>query len=186
MPYSSIKVADRDCRTAKVLEVRGLTRADLEILRQPVAKTSVKVLKDSHHRIARLVAIGKNNLEIAAEVGMSIGRVSQLKQDPAFMNLVADYRAEVKEIWKDHVDHMAELAVTNMVKAERQISDQLDAADDPEAPPIPLRDLARITSDRMDRFGYSKHTTTTNINVGFAARLEQAIHRSRKVIEIDQ
>jgi hypothetical protein len=189
VPYASIKVADRDCRTAKVLEVRSLSRADLEVLRQPVAKTAIKALKDSHHRIARLVAIGKNNLEIAAEAGMSIGRVSQLKQDPAFMNLVEDYRADVKAIWKDHVDHMAEMAVTNMVKAERQISDQLDAADEVGSEPIPLRDLARLTADRMDRFGYGKHTTAVNINVGFAARLEQAIHRSNKakqILEIDQ
>ena len=186
MPYSSIKVADRDCRTAKVLEVRGLTCADLEVLRQPCAKTSIKTLRDSHHRIARLVAIGKNNLEVAAEAGMSIGRISQLRQDPAFMNLVADYRAEVHEIWKDHVDHMAEMAVTNMVRAESLIGDQLAQAQEEGADPIPLRDLARITADRMDRFGYGKHTTALNVNVGFAARLEQAIHRSRKTIEIDQ
>jgi DNA-binding CsgD family transcriptional regulator len=185
VPYASIKVADRDHRTVKVLEVRGLTRADLETLRQPVARTSVKTLKDSHHRIARLVAIGKNNLEIAAEAGMSIGRISQLRQDPAFMNLVADYRAEVHEIWKDHVDHMAEMAVTNMIRAEAQIGDQLAEAEE-FGEKIPLRDLARITADRMDRFGYGKHTTALNVNVGFAARLEQAIHRSRKTIEIDQ
>lgn len=186
MPYASIKVADRDHRTVKVLEVRGLTRADLEVLRQPVAKTSVKTLRDSHHRIARLVAIGKSNLEIAADVGMSIGRVSQLRQDPSFIELTNTYRAEVKEIWRDHVDHMAELAVNNMIKAERQISDALDEADAPGAAPIPIRDLSRITADRMDRFGYSKHTTTTNINIGFGARLEAAMHRSRKPLEIEQ
>lgn len=186
MPMSYIKVADRDHRTVKVLEVRSLTRADLEFLRQPAAKTSIKTLKDSHHRLARLVAIGKNNLEIASDTGFSLGRISQLKQDPAFMNLVADYRKDVNDIWRDHVDHMAELAVGNMVKAERHISDALDAADEPDAPPIPLRDLARITADRMDRFGYGKHNTTTNINVGFAAKLEAAIYRSRKTIEVDQ
>lgn len=185
MPYSSIRVADRNCRTAKVLEVRGLTRADLEVLRQPCAKTSIKTLRDSHHRIARLVAIGKNNLEVAAEAGMSIGRISQLRQDPAFKELVETYRAEVHAIWHDHVDHMAEMAVTNMKRAESLISDHLAEAEQ-TGKEIPLRDLAGITADRMDRFGYSKHTTTTNINVGFAARLEAAIHRSRKVVEIDQ
>lgn len=186
MPMSYIKVADRDCRTVKVLEVRSLTRADLEFLRQPAAKTSVKTLRDSHHRLARLVAIGKNNLQIAADTGFSLGRISQLRQDPAFQELCAKYREQVDDIWRDHVDHMAELAVGNMVKAERHISDALDAADEPDSPPIPLRDLARITADRMDRFGYGKHNTTTNINVGFAAKLEAAIYRSRKTIEVDQ
>jgi hypothetical protein len=67
-----------------------------------------------------------------------------------------------------------------MLKAERHIADQLDAADELGSV-IPLRDLSRITADRMDRFGYGKHTTSTNINVGFAARLERAIQRSRQI-----
>src|SRR6516164_11861450 len=44
--------------------------------------TSVPVVRDHHHRIARLVASGLTTSQIAAAVGIGVTRVSQLRGDP--------------------------------------------------------------------------------------------------------
>jgi hypothetical protein len=170
----------RNPRSPVVKSVRDLVPADLEELRKPTTKYQVMKLRDSHHMVARYLALGKTNKETAELTGYSQQRIVILKQDPSFIELITRYRAEVHENWREHVDALAEIATSNMLKAERHIADQLDAADELGSV-IPLRDLSRITADRMDRFGYGKHTTSTNINVGFAARLERAIQRSRQI-----
>lgn len=175
-------LSNRNNNTPQISSVRALTAADLEILRRPAAKTTIKTIRDSHHTIAWLLALGKTDIEVAQEVGMSIARVSGLKSDPAFKELLSTYRTDIVQARRDHSDALASLATSNMLKAERQIADTLDEAD-AEGKVIPLRDLTRITADRMDRFGYGKHTSSTNINVGFAAKLEAAISRSRRVEE---
>ena len=70
------------------------------------------------------------------------------------------------------------LQVMNRNMAERQL---MDALEDSESTPLPPVILNRIAVDRMDRTGYGRHTTTTNVNIGFAAKLEAAITRSRKL-----
>jgi hypothetical protein len=86
----------------------------------------------------------------------------------------------VTEEWRDEQDRLAALAVSNMHKAERMISEKLDAADE-AGETLPTRELIAITSDRMDRFGYGKKNMNVNVNVDFASKLEAAITRSRKV-----
>jgi hypothetical protein len=174
-------IANRNHRTPVVKSIRPLVPADMDELRKPTAISVVKTLRDSHHMVARYLALGKSVTETAEVTGYSPVRISILKADPSFIELITRYRAEVHEIWREHADALTGLATTNMVRAERQIADALDKADEEGSAPIPLRDLSRITADRMDRFGYGKHSTSTNINVGFAARLEACISRSRRV-----
>ena len=176
----NLAIARRRHDSAKILEVRPLTTADLSVLHKPTARQVLKHLRDSHHTIARLIASGKSDIEICATLGMSPTRISTLRSDPTFTELLARYRAEVHSIWREHIDHIAEDAVTAIKRGTRAIADKFaELDDDPNA--IPIKTVADITGNLMDRFGYSKHTTSTNINVGFAAKLEAAISRSRKV-----
>jgi hypothetical protein len=55
-----------------------------------------------------------------------------------------------------------------MNKAERQLEDHLDTADERDEL-LPVRELVAITTDRMDRFGYGKKSMNLNVNVDFAA-----------------
>jgi hypothetical protein len=61
----------------------------------------IKRLRDHHHRMAQMVAEGRRSGEIASETGMSLSRVSILKSDPAFQQLVEMYRANVTQAWTD-------------------------------------------------------------------------------------
>jgi hypothetical protein len=160
-----------------ITDIRPIARADLSHLleRRPV-KTLVTI-RDTHHRVARAVAAGLTNAEVALATGYSLGRITTLKADPAFQQLIADYRGLVTAEYVRSVDNFMEIATANMLKAEVMISDKIDAAIEADEP-LPMRDLIAITSDRADRFGYGKTQRNVNINVDFAAQLEAARKRS--------
>ncbi len=163
--------------------MRELAAAELETLRGPRPKApSVAKFRDSHHMVARLFASGLRPGQVADRCGYSRGRIQMLHNDPAFQELIAQYRGMVDEEFRENVDDFVTQATSNMVKAERMLADRLDQADEEgELPPV--RDLVNIVSDRADRFGYGKRQTNLNVNVDFAAKLDQAIARSTRVID---
>lgn len=167
----------------RVLEVRSLTPADLDLLRRRTAPIPIRTLRDRHHHIAWLIALGKRDVDISVELRISPTRIGQLKVAPAFIELIDRYRAEIASTRRDAALDLARLATENMVKGEQIISKAIDAGiADPSTAPD-LRTLNRIVSDRMDRFGYPKRTVTDSrsVNINFAGKLEDAIARSRKV-----
>ena len=110
---------------------RVLTRDDLSLLKEKrPTKPVAQRLRDPHHRLARFIAMGHNNTAAAQLAGYSINRVAMFLQDPAFQQLVAEYRKVVNESFKEQVDEYMALSVANMIKAERQIEEHFDEADD--------------------------------------------------------
>ena len=167
----------------RLASVRPLSRDDLQHLRVPRTKINTPMkLRDSHHRIARLVATGLRLIDIQAKTGYSYARIRDLSRSPAFEELVAQYRKSVDAAFIAGIDDYYDMATQNMLKAERMIADKLDEADE-LGETLPVRDLVTISRDAADRFGYGKKQTNTNINVDFAAAMEKAIARSGKLIE---
>ena len=179
----NLALSKREHNEVKLLEVRSLTPADLDLLRQKTtAKFPVKTLKDRHHHMAFLVALGKSNYEIAAECRCSPSRVAQHKAAPAFQDLVAKYRKELEAARIAALQDFGAASTRNMELAEGLLTRELEAAVEGTAQTPSLPVLNRIATDRMDRFGYPKKTLTDsrNINLNFAANLEAAIARSRR------
>lgn len=58
----------------------------------------IKRLRDHHHLVARMVAEGRRTGEIARETGLCLSRVSILKSDPAFQQLVEMYRINLNQL----------------------------------------------------------------------------------------
>lgn len=164
---------------------RPLTKEDLALLtekRDTDSKPVVQRFRDSHHMVARLFAMGLRPSQISQRVGYSINRLATFQKNPAFDALVQHYRELVNEAYKEEADSFMEMATSNMRKAERILADRLDASEDEDGDQLSVPQLVAITSDRMDRFGYGKHSTNLNVNVDFASRLEKARARSMKVI----
>ena len=163
-------------RDREVKAVRELVREDLEVLRPPRPAPTIERFRDSHHWVARLLAAGKTVTEVAADTGYSMNRVMQLKQVPAFQNLVAEYRKVVDDEYKGVILDYFSLKLANRLKAERQISEKLDKSDE-ENELLPTRELIAISREQ-DR------STNIQVNVGdFAQQLDRAMLRSSKVIE---
>lgn len=168
----------------EVIEVRPITREDLALLKEPRPKNQIQSFRDAHHNLARFLATGLNLTEAASRAGYSYQRASMLNNDPAFANLVNKYRDKVSEKWLENIDEYQQLAIGNMLKAERQISEKLDRSDEADEL-LPTRELISISRDAADRFGYGKRDTRVNVNVDFAAKLEAGIARSRNIRVIE-
>jgi hypothetical protein len=157
--------------------IRVLARADLSALLEKRPPTQLKAVTDKHHRIARAVAAGLSNLDVAAICGITANRVSMLKADPAFIELAAHYRGLVTADYVQATDSYLDVLLSNKLKAEVMIGDRLDEAID-SGETLPIRSLMDISRDAADRTGHGKVQTNMNVNVDFAAKLEAARRRS--------
>lgn len=162
-------------------EIRVLKKEDLAILHEKRPVRIVQKLRDPHHKLARAIASGMKQKAAALACGYSENSVRTLMADPGFQQLVAEYRSIVTEAWKGEIDDYMELLTSNQMKAERQIAEHLEAADE-AGELLPVNRLIAISRDAADRTGYGKRQTNLNVNVDFAAQLEKAINRSGKVI----
>lgn len=162
-------------------EIIPLKREDLAILRErrDDPPRLLERLRDPHHNLARLLAMGKRNEEAGRLAGYSANRVAMLKSDPAFKELIEYYRNLVVQSFKENADEYFDLLSANMIKAEKQIAEKLEIAEE-AGETLPIRELVAIGRDAADRVGYGKKQTNLNVNVDFASQLEKAIKRSGK------
>lgn len=165
---------------ADVHSIRTLSRSDLALLSEPRPAASLQTLRDTHHRTARAIAAGMRNDAVAQLCGISYNRVSILKQDPAFMELVAHYRGVITAEYAQTMDPVVEYLSSNALKAQRMLSDKLDEYEE-KGEFLPTRDLLGIAELGLDRTGYGKVNKNLNVNVDFAAKLEAARNRSGEV-----
>lgn len=166
----------------RILAVRPLAREDLGTLRETRVQPRVRAFRDTHHRLARLCAVGLRDSEILRLTGYSQQRLGTLRSDPAFQQLIAMNREKVDT---GPVDEFAETSISNMLRAERQLEEHLDIADD-SGDLLPLKTLLAITSDRADRFGYpKKKELNSNHVIDFARDIEARMARSGRGSVID-
>lgn len=138
-------------------------------------------MRDSHHRIAQMMAMGWTDSMIRRITGITTRRLALYRADPAMQEIVAKYSRRGEEKLEDFEDFFNELMVSNRVKGELAISDAIDEHLDGDRE-ISLTVLDRIVQGRADRTGYGK-TSKVEHKHDFAIRLENAIQRSGKLIE---
>lgn len=126
--------------------LRDITEADLGILAtKPLGSVSppIKRLGDRHHALARLLAAGTSEAEAALITGYDISRVSILKNSPAFQELLALYREEVKREFATVIDHMAGLSRDALLILRERLEENEDRFSNNE--------LMKIAVDMVDR-----------------------------------
>jgi hypothetical protein len=170
-------------------EARALTREDIAVLalpRESAQQVFPAKLRESHHTVARFLAVGLTQVEVAERTGYSVVRIHQLAAAPAMQELIAKYRTQIDSSFIASADEYHSLLLNNMVAAERHISDQIAELDE-VGELLPISKALAIARDGADRLGYGKkRESTVNINLDFAARLEGAIARSGKVIDVSR
>ncbi len=164
-------------KTPEVSDLRVLGRADLAVLAVKRPTNSLAALRDSHHRVARAIAAGMRGEDLTTLVGYSATRVSILRADPAFQELIAHYRGMVNADFATAMDPVIEMLASVRAKSLAMIEDKIDAAAEANEF-LPSRDLATFAELGLDRTGYGKVNRNVNVNVDFAAALEKARTRS--------
>lgn len=141
------------------------------------------LFREMHHAVARMFAQGATISKVSRDTGYTRRRLHILLQDPAFQELIAEYAKSLGDKIEEVQDQFAELAVSNLLRAEAQLQEKLDIADE-EGELLPTKELIAIVKDRADRFGYSAKRIVQH-DTSFASRLDRAIEASDKAKVIE-
>lgn len=108
--------------------VRDLQQSDLPLLLNPPPKGSIpgtiKTLRHSHHRAAKLLAEGKKPGEISLLTGYAASSVSNMQRDPAFQELMAYYKENVDGVYLDAHARLASLGLDMADELQRRLEDE--------------------------------------------------------------
>lgn len=157
-------------------EVRALERADIEMLQteRGTRAPPLKRLGDRHHALARCLASGMAETDAAIACGYVISRVSILKSDPAFKELLAFYREDTDRAYRDMHERLAGLSRDAADELHARLEEDMQA----DEKSISIGQLLEITKMGADRTGHGPQSSqNVNVNVGIAAKLEQARRR---------
>lgn len=133
-------------------------------------------LRERHHAIARMVAVGMPDEQICKVSGITIHTLDILKNNtPAFLQLVFEFKnseAGRKNIalMEEANDLMERLFLTSLHNVADRISDDPDS--------VSIANYTKIISDLGDRIGYSKHSVSLHIHGTLADRLEARRRRN--------
>lgn len=144
--------------------VRELTASDL-FTRQALGAASkspnIKSLRATHHKLAQCLASNMSDSEAALITGYSNSRISILKGDPAFVELLAHYTSKRDEVFVNVTERMAGFATDALEVLQERLSDKPDSFSNKE-----LNELVKTTADRG---GYSPVQKTENKNITLSA-----------------
>jgi hypothetical protein len=123
-------------------------------------------LRDSHHAVARLIAHGLRPYEVSAQTGYSLSRLSALRGDPSFQELVTFYAQEGREVRADMVALMEGYSRDALQAWHEKLLDSPE-----ELPAAEIREFAKMTADRA---GYApiQRSVNKNLNLNIAQRLD--------------
>lgn len=167
----------REPITAEALrEVTARDLANLDATKD-TSQPSVARIRDSHHSLARLIALGKSNVEVAAITGYSQTRISILRtQDPAFKELVEFYRARVDEQFLDFTYRTAEMRNDALSVLHERIVEDPDRVENKE--------LIEALKFSADRTGHGpKMKSEVAVNFSLSALIKEAEQLELKQIE---
>jgi hypothetical protein len=168
------RTSGRATRPLEVEVLRPLGASDLALLasERGVQSKPIAKLRDRHHALARCLAQGMTNAEASAVTGYDPSRISILKADPTFQELVAQYTSIEDGLLADFTDRATNLSLSAM----NEIADRLEDA--PEEFSIPtLLEIVKTTADRTGHAPISKNVNV-NVSAGMGDRLAAA--RKRK------
>lgn len=153
--------------------VRDLVPADLAAISEEKGSEApaLKRITDRHHALARNLAGGMSEGEAALVCGISSSRISILKADVQFRELLLFYRGEVNLVYQDMHEKLAGIASTALDELQDRLEDAPEKVSTGQ-----LMELAKMGADRTG-FGPQSQQTNLNVNVDMAARLQAARRR---------
>lgn len=164
---------------------RDLTLADLSMPAVSTQKPpSLVKLRDTHHSLARTLATGMSEHEASLVTGYSASRISILKADPQFQELLEFYRETSTEVVADFRKRMVDVGLD----ALSALQERLDEKPDDFTPGL-LREIVKDMADRTGHAPAKGPSGSVNINIGLSDRMAEArarvaAAREGKVIDL--
>lgn len=149
--------------------IRDLEESDIRTLiiaaPRDVDTPAIQKLKHSHHQVARLLAEGRPGTEVSLITGYSQSRISILKHDPAFQELMNYYVGLTEEVYLNVHERLASLGMDALQELQERLEEDPDKFSNKE-----LLDTVAAT---MDRAGFGpKSTQVHEHNFSFDSLLD--------------
>jgi hypothetical protein len=172
VPLDIVRLTGRAPVQIEAEVLRELNAADLVLLatERGVKPTPIMRLRERHHALARNLASGMTDGEAAAICGYELSRVSILKGDPTFKELVLFYREDVKRAYAQVHEVLSGMAVDAAIIIRERMEDTPD-----ELSSSLLTEIVKMSADRTGYGPSSKQEV--NVNFNLANRLEEARKR---------
>lgn len=107
--------------------VRPLTGDDLPAITNPppvaAQAVGIKAIRNSHHKLAQLLAEGKSGAEISLVTGYSQSYLSTIQGDPAFEELVSYYSSQRESIFVDAQERLRALGIDATERLQDHLND---------------------------------------------------------------
>lgn len=136
-----------------------------------VVNPDLKALRNTHHRLAQLLAMGMDEVKAGVLCNYTASRVSILKSDPAFSELLAYYKSEVDAEFADFVTTAKELSLDFLGLLQQQ----LDETPEKFTPGMALEAIRTLA----DRSGNAPVARSVNVSVNTNLGERMAAARQR-------
>lgn len=176
MPNDIFRINGRASKPMSAVQVRELDACDIALLQEEKgAKAApLKRLSERHHALARCLASGSmSDSEAAVTCGYVLSRVSILKEDPAFKELLSFYRQDVHSKYLDMHGVLAGLSLDAAMELRERLETDMEA----DEKKISVGQLMELTKLGADRTGFGPQSSQLNVNVDMAGRLQAARER---------
>lgn len=138
-------------------EIGPEDEAELHGVRSAPQQRPLEKVRHTHHLAARELALGRKIVDVAAVTGYTPQRISDLKNDPTFQELVAHYQAQHDERRLNVQERLEGLGIA----LTEEVLERLDTA--PES--FSNEELRRWAETALDRAGHGPQATRTlNVN----------------------
>jgi hypothetical protein len=144
-----------------------------------IKPSPIKALRNTHHRLAQLLANGVDEGIAGKLCNYSTSRVSILKADPAFQELLSYYSGRVEDQWADFVATASNLSMDFL----QHLQEQLDETPEKFTPSVAMEAI-KLLADRSGHAPISK-TVNLNVNADLGSKLDAARARLRAAQTLD-
>lgn len=175
MPNDIFRISGRASKPMSAVQVRELDEVDMALLGEEKGTSAppLKRLSERHHALARCLASGMSEGDAAITCGYVASRVSILKADPAFIELLAFYKHDVNSKYLDMHGVLAGLSLDAAMELRGRLEEDMEA----EEKKISVGQLVELTKLGADRTGFGPQSSQLNVNVDLAGRLQAARER---------
>lgn len=142
----------------EVGETRPLTAEDVVAARTGAhlptsTPPALQKLRSRHHQLAQLLSSGMTDNQVSLALGYSPSRISILKADPAFRELLAYYEKQHEALHLDVQERLITLGLDTIEVLQQRLDDDPDE--------FSARELREMAEMALDRTGHGKSSTVS-------------------------
>ena len=114
---------------------------------------ALQKLRSRHHQLAQLISSGLTDFEVSTALGYSLSRISILKADPTFRELVSCYEKQHQALHFDVQERLIQLGMDSV--------ETLQARLDENPEDFSNKELLEVAEMALDRTGHGKSSTVS-------------------------